>query len=102
SIEAVDLLSEFKPPVVSFHFGLPSADLLDRLKGWQPKILSSATTLDEALWLEAHGADAIIAQGVEAGGHRGMFLSEDLSTQVSTSTLVSQIVPRVKVPVIPA
>ena len=70
-----DLLSEFAPPVVSFHFGLPSADLVDRVKAWGALVLSSATTVDEARWLEDHGADAIIAQGVEAGGHRGMFLT---------------------------
>lgn len=75
--EAAELLSEFKPPVVSFHFGLPSAELLGRVKAWGSKILSSATTVDEALWLEAHGVDAIIAQGLEAGGHRGIFLSDD-------------------------
>ena len=71
---AADVLGEFKPAVVSFHFGLPAADLLARVRSWGAKILSSATTVDEARWLEAHGVDAIIAQGVEAGGHRGMFL----------------------------
>lgn len=102
SAEAADLLREFKPAVVSFHFGLPSAELLARVKAFGAKVLSSATTLDEALWLEAQGADAIIAQGVEAGGHRGIFRSEDLTTQVGTMALVPQIVQRVKVPVIAA
>jgi nitronate monooxygenase len=88
--------------VVSFHFGLPSSDLLARVKAWGAKILSSATTVEEARWLEAHGVDAIIAQGVEAGGHRGMFLSDELSTQVGTFCLVPQIVRAVKVPVIAA
>jgi nitronate monooxygenase len=100
--EAAELLVEFKPAVVSFHFGLPSAELLARVKTAGSKILSSATTVDEALWLEAHGADAIIAQGVEAGGHRGMFLSDDLTTQVGTLALVPQIVRKVRVPVIAA
>ena len=59
---------------------------------WGAKILSSATTVDEARWLEAHGVDAVIAQGLEAGGHRGIFLSEDLSTQIGTLALVPQIV----------
>ena len=86
------MLSEFKPAVVSFHFGLPSAELLARVKAWGAKILSSATTVEEARWLEAQGVDAIIAQGLEAGGHRGMFLSEDLTTQVGTFALVPQIV----------
>ena len=100
--EAAELLSEFKPAVVSFHFGLPSPELLTLVKKAGSKILSSATTVDEALWLEAHGADAIIAQGLEAGGHRGMFLSNDLTTQVGTFALVPQIVQKVRIPVIAA
>src|SRR5256885_3363385 len=87
-----DVLAQFKPPVVSFHFGLPSKELLDRVKQWRPTIISSATTVDEARWLEAQGVGAIIAQGIEAGGHRGMFLSDDLTTQVGTFALVPQIV----------
>lgn len=100
--EAAEVLSEFRPTVVSFHFGLPSADLLARVRGWGAKILSSATTVDEARWLQAHGADAIIAQGLEAGGHRGMFLSDDITTQVGTFALVPQIAQAVQVPVIAA
>jgi nitronate monooxygenase len=102
SSEAADVLSEFRPAVVSLHFGLPSTDLLARVRGWCARILSSATTIDEARWLEAHGVDAIIAQGLEAGGHRGMFLSDDLATQVGTFALVPQIARAVKVPVIAA
>jgi len=102
SAETADGLSEFKPAVVSFHFGLPSADLLARVRSWGAKILSSATTVDEACWLEARGVDAVIAQGLEAGGHRGIFLSEDLSTQIGTFALVPQIVRAVKIPVIAA
>jgi nitronate monooxygenase len=102
SREAAEVLAEFRPAVVSFHFGLPSADLLARVRSLGAKILSSATTVDEARWLEAHGADAIIAQGLEAGGHRGIFLSEDLNTQVGTFALVPQIVKAVKIPVIAA
>lgn len=100
--EFADVLTEFKPPVVSFHFGLPSPELLARVRSWGAKILSSATTVDEARWLEAHGVDAIIAQGLEAGGHRGIFLSEDLTTQVGTFALLPQIVKAVNVPVIAA
>ncbi len=100
--EAADVLREFTPAVVSFHFGLPSAELLARVRAWGSKILSSATTIEEALWLEAHGVDAIIAQGLEAGGHRGMFLSDDLGSQVGTFALVPQIVRQVKLPVIAA
>lgn len=100
--EAAAALEDFRPAVVSFHFGLPSKALLDRVRAWGSKILSSATTVDEALWLEAHGVDAVIAQGVEAGGHRGIFLSEDLSTQPGTFALLPQVVRAVKVPVIAA
>ena len=100
--EAADVLNDFKPAVVSFHFGLPSAELLARVRGWGSKIFSSATTVDEARWLEAQGVDAVIAQGLEAGGHRGIFLSEDLSTQVGTFALLPQIVRKVKVPVVAA
>ena len=100
--DAADALADFKPAVVSFHFGLPAADLLARVRGWGAKILSSATTVDEARWLEARGVDAIIAQGSEAGGHRGMFLSDDVTTQVGTLALVPQVAAAVKVPVIAA
>jgi nitronate monooxygenase len=100
--EAADALEEFKPAVVSFHFGLPSAELVRRMRSWGSKILASATTVDEARWLEANGADAIIAQGVEAGGHRGIFLSDDLATQPGTFALLPQVVAAVKVPVIAA
>jgi nitronate monooxygenase len=102
SHETADVLNEFKPPVVSFHFGLPAADLLDRVRAWGAKVLSSATTVDEARWLEARGVDAIIAQGLEAGGHRGLFQSDDLTTQLGTLALVPQIVKAVRVPVIAA
>jgi len=102
SAAAADVLEPFKPAVVSFHFGLPPADLLERVKGWGSKVLSSATTVEEARWLERHGADAVIAQGFEAGGHRGIFLSDDLTTQVGTFALLPQIARAVKVPVIAA
>ena len=102
SNEFADALEPFRPPVVSFHFGLPEKKLLARVKGWGSKILCSATTVDEARWLEAQGVDAIIAQGVEAGGHRGMFLTDDLTTQVGTFSLLPQVVRAVKLPVIAA
>ncbi|WP_201860991.1 NAD(P)H-dependent flavin oxidoreductase [Microvirga soli] len=98
----LELVEEFRPEVVSFHFGLPQQGLLKRVKGTGAKVLSSATTVDEARWLEDGGCDAIIAQGFEAGGHRGMFLSDDVSTQVGTMALVPQVVDAVKVPVIAA
>jgi nitronate monooxygenase len=102
SDQVADVVEPFKPAVMSFHFGLPSAALLARVKRWGSLVLASATTVDEALWLEEHGADAIIAQGLEAGGHRGIFLSDDLSTQVGTMALLPQIVQAVTVPVIAA
>src|SRR5207249_2177631 len=93
---------EFRPAVISFHFGLPSDDLLARIRALGAKVFSSATTVDEARWLDARGVDAIIAQGFEAGGHRGMFLTDDLTTQIGTLALVPQIINAVKVPVIAA
>ncbi len=97
-----DMVEPFAPPVVSFHFGLPAPDLLARVKGWGSVVLSSATTVQEALWLQAHGADAVIAQGLEAGGHRGMFLTTDLSTQLGSFALLPQIAQAVDVPVVAA
>jgi nitronate monooxygenase len=102
SDEAADALEPFKPRVVSFHFGLPTPALVARVKSWGSMVVASATTVDEARWLEAHGADAIIAQGLEAGGHRGLFLTDDLTTQVGTMALLPQIVKAVSVPVIAA
>ena len=102
SAEVADVLEAFKPPVVSFHFGLPKPELLARVRGWGSKILSTATTVEEARWLEAQGVDAIIAQGIEAGGHRGFFLSKDIATQVGSFALIPQIVQAVNLPVIAA
>ena len=95
-------MEELKPEVVSFHFGLPDAALVKRVKATGCLVISSATTVAEAKWLEANGCDVVIAQGVEAGGHRGMFLTEDLATQVGIFALLPQVVDAVKVPVIAA
>jgi len=100
--EVIDVLAEFRPAVVSFHFGLPSVDLLARVRALGAKIISSATTVEEARWLEAHGVDAIVAQGLEAGGHRGMFLSDDPTTQIGTLALLPQVVRAVRIPVVAA
>ena len=100
--DAAELLAQFRPAVVSFHFGLPAPELLALVRAWGAKVLSSATTVAEARWLEAQGVDAIIAQGVEAGGHRGMFLSSDLTTQLGTFALLPQVVRAVRRPVIAA
>lgn len=97
-----DLVLDLKPEVVSFHYGLPENALLDRVKSTGAKILSSATTVEEARRLESEGCDAVIAQGYEAGGHRGMFLTTDIAKQVGTFALVPQVVDAVDVPVIAA
>ncbi len=102
SHEAADLVKEFRPAVVSFHFGLPADDLLQRVRASGARIIASATTVDEARWLAARGVDAVIAQGLEAGGHRGHFLSDDLTQQMGTFTLLPQIVAAVSCPVIAA
>ena len=96
------IVEECKPQVVSFHFGLPARPLLDRVKATGAVVLSSATTVQEAHWLEANGCDAIIAQGAEAGGHRGMFLTDEVASQAGTFALVPQVVDAVSVPVIAA
>jgi nitronate monooxygenase len=99
-----DLMEDLAPAVVSFHFGLPDAALVKRVKAMGARVLSSATTAAEARWLEANGVDAIIAQGYEAGGHRGIFLGDDplaqIDKQAGTFALVPQVVDAVKVPVI--
>ena len=96
------IVEEFKPAVVSFHFGLPEPRLLARVRAAGCKVLASATTVAEAKWLAERGCDAIIAQGAEGGGHRGMFLTEDVASQAGTFALVPQVVDAVKVPVIAA
>ena len=97
-----ELVEELKPEVVSFHFGLPEPALLKRIKAAGCIVIASATIVREAIWLEEHGADAIIAQGAEAGGHRGMFLTENIAEQPGTFALVPQVVDAVRVPVIAA
>ncbi|WP_369723260.1 NAD(P)H-dependent flavin oxidoreductase [Bradyrhizobium sp. LLZ17] len=97
-----EVVEELKPEVVSFHFGLPDQALLKRVKAAGCLVISSATTVKEAVWLEQHGADAVIAQGAEAGGHRAMFLTENIGEQPGTFALVPQVVDALKVPVIAA
>lgn len=96
------IVEELKPEIVSFHFGLPEAALLSRVKAVGAIVLSSATVVREAVWLEQHGADVIIAQGADAGGHRGMFLTDRMAEQVGTFSLLPQVVDAVKLPVIAA
>jgi nitronate monooxygenase len=97
-----ELVEELKPEVVSFHFGLPDKALLERVKAAGAIVIGSATIVKEAVWLEQNGADAVIAQGAEAGGHRGMFLTENIAAQPGTMSLVPQVVDAVRVPVIAA
>lgn len=97
-----EVVEATKPPVVSFHFGLPDEALVERVKAAGAKIYSSATTVAEARWLEARGVDAVIAQGAEAGGHRGMFLSEDIADQPGLFALLPQVVDAIRLPVIAA
>ncbi|MBX3622866.1 MAG: nitronate monooxygenase [Rhizobacter sp.] len=102
SHEVADVVEPFRPPIVSFHFGLPARELLQRVRGWGSQVWSSATTLQEALWLAAQGVDAVIVQGLEAGGHRGHFLDHDLTRQAGLVALLPQVVAAVSVPVIAA
>ena len=99
---AAEVLAPFRPAVVSFHFGLPAPALLAQVRSWGSRVIASATTLREAQWLQAHGADAVIAQGLEAGGHRGHFLDLDPARQCGTLDLVAQCVAALDVPVIAA
>jgi nitronate monooxygenase len=100
--DAAAALDAVRPRVVSFQFGLPERALLARVKALGAFVLASATTVDEARWLEAQGADAVIAQGLEAGGHRGHFLSHDPTLQQGLFALLPQIVRAVRVPVVAA
>lgn len=102
SADVAETVAAFRPPVVSFHFGLPDAGLLEYVKSWGATVLASATTVAEGLWLQERGVDAVIAQGLEAGGHRGHFLSDDLSLQLGTFALVPQLAKALAVPVIAA
>ncbi|USD38345.1 nitronate monooxygenase family protein [Ferrimonas sp. SCSIO 43195] len=102
SAEMAAVIAEYRPAVVSFHFGLPNEALLSRVQSWGTKVIASATTVEEALWLQAHGADGIIVQGLEAGGHRGHFLRSDLSLQSGLMALLPQVAAAVSLPVIAA
>jgi nitronate monooxygenase len=97
-----EIVEQYRPEVVSFHFGLPDRQLLERVRRTGARVMSSATTVSEARWLEERGVDAVIAMGVEAGGHRGSFLTDDMTTQTGTMALVPQVLDAVSLPVIAA
>lgn len=100
--EACRIVEEHRPEVVSFHFGLPAPELVERVRRTGATVMSSATIPAEAVWLEQHGCDVVIAQGVEAGGHRGMFLTTDVAAQPATMALLPRVLDAVGVPVIAA
>ncbi|MGI9371278.1 MAG: NAD(P)H-dependent flavin oxidoreductase [Hyphomicrobiales bacterium] len=100
--EHLAMLQKMKPEVVSFHFGLPDQDILEEIKKIGIFVVCSATTAAEALELETRGVDAVIAQGTEAGGHRGTFSGVDISMQPGLFSLLPQIVDAIAVPVIAA
>jgi nitronate monooxygenase len=102
SAALLEVLAEFRPAVVSFHFGLPDEALLAPIRAWGARIVSSATTVEEGEWLQRRGIDAVIAQGLEAGGHRGHFLDDDLTRQMGTLALTRRLVRSLRVPVIAA
>jgi nitronate monooxygenase len=102
SREHLAMLLRAKPQMVSFHFGLPRPEIVQAIKGAGIFTISSATTVAEARTLEKGGVDAIIAQGTEAGGHRGTFSGVDMSMQPSLFALLPQVVDAVRVPVIAA
>jgi nitronate monooxygenase len=100
--EHLAMILRAKPQMVSFHFGLPKQEVLDAIKGAGIFVISSATTVAEAKILERRGVDAIIAQGTEAGGHRGTFTGVHMSMQLGLFALLPQVVDAVRVPVIAA
>lgn len=102
SLEAANFLKTYRPKIMSFHFGLPEKSLIHLVKSWGATIISSATTVNEAIWLEKNGADVIIAQGLEAGGHRGHFLELDLSEQLPTFNLLPKVLQAVRCPIVAA
>jgi nitronate monooxygenase len=102
SPEHLAMILRAKPQMVSFHFGLPKQEVLDAIKGAGIFVISSATTVAEAKMLERRGVDAVIAQGTEAGGHRGTFTGVDMSMQPGLFALLPQVVDAVRVPVIAA
>ena len=102
SREHLAILLRLKPQLVSFHFGLPPPEIIKAIKDAGIFVISSATTVAEARLLEKGGVDAIIAQGTEAGGHRGTFTGVDIAAQPGLFALLPQVADAVKVPIIAA
>jgi len=98
----VDVILHQRPPVFSFMFGAPSPDVLEQCRRFGIVTIGAATTLDEAVFLEAAGVDMVIASGFEAGGHRPSFLAPSESSTTGTFVLLQLIREKVKIPVIAA
>jgi len=102
SADHLAMLLRAKPERVSFHFGLPDPEIVHAIQDAGIFVISSATTVAEARRLEQLGVDAVIAQGTEAGGHRGTFTGVDIGMQAGLFSLLPQVVDAVKIPVIAA
>lgn len=101
-LDQIDILLDEQVPVVSFTFGLPEAEVISKLKAKGIKVIGTATSVKEAILLDRAGMDAIVAQGIEAGGHRGSFIADEPLPQIGLISLIPQVVDTVSVPVIAA
>ncbi len=100
--EIIDILINENIKILSFTFGIPSVDIIEKLKSKGTYLIGTANSVEEAKMLEGSGFDAIVAQGYEAGGHRGGFFTPSAYSAMSTFTLLPQVVGAVKCPVIAA
>ncbi|MBM7599556.1 nitronate monooxygenase [Virgibacillus halotolerans] len=100
--EQIDVLLEENVPVISFTFGIPSKEMIQKLKAANKILIGTATTVEEAIMNEASGMDMVVVQGSEAGGHRGTFNGSFEKAMIGTVALVPQVVDRVNIPVIAA
>ena len=100
--QMAELLLDLAPAVISFHFGIPDREVIRRMREKGIVTLASATCVKEALWIAAHGIDMVVAQGYEAGGHRGMFDPLAPDGQISTFTLVQALKQQMELPIIAA